>query len=653
VLLILDDLHLAKAPALEALAGLGAAAPTRRLLVLGLYCNEAATPELGALVARLDPSGAGRRRLGPLGWEEVAQVLGLYGSEQAARAAANSVLERTGGVPVLVHQAAGDWAQAQAAHQVEQVVGQATSSRSHLRVVQSRLADDVVDLQELREHSQQVAQLVGGQGAPGEEEPQDRPAAVVCPYKGLARFEANDAAFFFGRERLVAELVTHLVGAGLVGVVGPSGSGKSSLVRAGLLPALAEGVLPGSDRWRQLLVRPGEHPMRELGPALGAGDWISVAPANGDGGAASGSDREAGGGPVPGRAGGNLVQQAVADKQRLLVVVDQFEEVFTACRDEGERTAFLAMLVELAQVSDGQATVVVAVRADYYGHCAAVPGLAGLLAANHVLVGPMDADELRRAIELPARRAGLRLEPGLAEAMVEEVAQEPGGLPLLSTALLESWERRRGRTLTVTAYQQTSGVRGAVARLAERAWQQLDPDEQVAARRILLRLAGPGEGEAVVRRRVPLDEVSPSGDERARQVLDVLADHRLLTKGADSVEVAHEALLREWPRLRDWLEEDIQGRVLHRRLITAAREWQQSGRDPGELYRGARLTGALTGPATTTPTSTSSSASSLTPAAPPPNNRWPMPAAAPTRKHGPAGACGGCWPGWPWCWFWP
>jgi hypothetical protein len=262
VLLILDDLHLAKAPALEALAGLGAAAPTRRLLVLGLYCNEAATPELGALVARLDPSGAGRRRLGPLGWEEVAQVLGLYGSEQAARAAANSVLERTGGVPVLVHQAAGDWAQAQAAHQVEQVVGQATSSRSHLRVVQSRLADDVVDLQELREHSQQVAQLVGGQGAPGEEEPQDRPAAVVCPYKGLARFEASDAAFFFGRERLVAELVTHLVGAGLVGVVGPSGSGKSSLVRAGLLPALAEGVLPGSDRWRQLLVRPGEHPMR-------------------------------------------------------------------------------------------------------------------------------------------------------------------------------------------------------------------------------------------------------------------------------------------------------------------------------------------------------------------------------------------------------
>ena len=136
-------------------------------------------------------------------------------------------------------------------------------------------------------------------------------------------------------------------------------------------------------------------------------------------------------------------------------------------------------------------------------------------------------------------------------------------------------------------------MRGAVARLAERAWQQLNPRDQLVARRILLRLAGPGDGEAVVRRLVALDEVSPSGDERARQVLDMLADHRLLTKGADSVEVAHEALLREWPRLRGWLEEDVQGRVLHRHLIGAAREWEQSGREPGELYRGARLTGAL------------------------------------------------------------
>jgi DNA-binding SARP family transcriptional activator/type II secretory pathway predicted ATPase ExeA len=485
VLLVLDDLHLAQAPALEALAGLAAATATQRLLVPGVYRDGAATPELAALVERLHPGGAGRRRLGPLDHDEVTQVLALYESEQASRAAADSVLERTGGVPVLVHQAAGDWAQAQAARQVEQVVGQTAGSRSHLRVVQSRLADEVVDLRELREHTQQVMRLAAEQGPPGQES-EDRPAAAVCPYKGLARFEASDAEFFFGRERLVAELVTHLVGAGLVGVVGPSGSGKSSLMRAGLLPALADGVLPGSDRWQQVILRPGEHPMRELADAGGRPGL----PADG-----SGSNATNGGNTsddiVPRQPAGEWLR-AVAGEERVLLVVDQFEEVFTTCPDEGERAAFLHALVELAQATDGQATVVVAVRADYYGHCAAEPRLASLLAANHVLVGPMDADELRRAIQLPARRAELRLEPGLADAMIGEVAEEPGGLPLLSCALLESWQHRQGRTMTLAAYQQTGGVRGAVARLAERAWQQLDPNDQTVARQILLRLAGPG-----------------------------------------------------------------------------------------------------------------------------------------------------------------
>jgi hypothetical protein len=253
------------------------------------------------------------------------------------------------------------------------------------------------------------------------------------------------------------------------------------------------------------------------------------------------------------------------------------------------------------------------------------------LAANHVLVGPMDANELRRAVQLPARQAGLQLEPGLCEAMVDEVAEEPGGLPLLSCALLESWQHRSGRTLTLAAYQQTGGVRGAVARLAEHAWQQLDPDDQAVARRILLRLAGPGEGEAVVRRRVPLEEFTTGRDERVQAVLDTLTDQRLLTRGEGSVEVAHEALLREWPRLRGWLEDDVQGRALHRHLIAAAREWDRSGRDPGELYRGAR-----------------------------PNVRSPTPADGPTRKPGGPGAKHGSAGGYaprlldlPWCWSWP
>ena len=541
----MDDLHLAQAPVLEAVAGLAAVAAPRRLLVLGAYREGAATARLTGLVGRLDPSGAAHRRLGPFGREEVAQVLSLYESEPAARDAAGAVLERTGGLPLLVHQTARDWAHTAAERQVEQTARQTATSRSRLRLVQAKLAADVVDLQELGASHEQPS---GGDA-------EDPPAQVICPYKGLGRYESDDAGFFFGRERLVAEVVTHLVGTGLVGVVGPSGSGKSSLVRAGLLPALADGVLPGSDRWRQVLMRPGEHPLRvlaELGDHPGA----------------------------PADAG-----QSSAGQERVLLVVDQFEEAFTLCRNEAERARFLATLAEAAQADDS-VTVVVAVRADYYGHCAADPVLASLLAANHVLVGPMDAGELRRAIELPARRAGLQLEPGLAEAMISEVADEPGGLPLLSCALLESWQHRHGRTLTLTAYQQTGGVRGAVARLAERAWLGLTPGEQAVAHRILLRLTGPGEGEAVVRRRVPLDEVAPTHDERGRAVLDALTDQRLLTKGEDSVEVAHEALLREWPRLRGWLEEDVQGRALHRHLIGTAREWDRSGRDPGSCTGG-------------------------------------------------------------------
>jgi WD40 repeat protein/DNA-binding SARP family transcriptional activator len=587
VLLVLDDLQLAKPPMLQALAAVAAVAAARRLLVLGAYRDEAPTPPLTEFVQRLDPGGTTQRQLGPFGQDEVAQVLALYGSEQAARAAAGRILERTGGVPLLVHQAAGDWAQAQAAHQLEHKAGQIAASRSHLRVDSAGFAEDVVDLRGLREHTQQVARLAAGQGPSGEEL-EDRPAAAVCPYKGLARFEPSDAAFFFGRERLVAELVTHLVGAGLVGVVGPSGSGKSSLVRAGLLPALREGVLPGSDRWRQLILRPGEHPMAELADPAGhhdaAGDGNSRTTI-GDGGQA----RQA---PPPGQGADGWLRRALAGAEQLLLVVDQFEEVFTTCRDEAERTAFLAALTEAAW-ADRQVTVVAAIRADYYGHLAAAPNLADLLAANHVLVGPMRPDELRRAIELPAHRAGLRLEPGLSAAMVEEVADQPGGLPLLSCALLESWQHRHGRTMTLAAYHQAGGVRGAVARMAERAWQQLDPDQQAVARRILVRLAGPGGGEAVVRRRVPLSEFTADREQHVLAVVEALTDQRLLTTSQDTVEVAHEALLREWPRLRGWLEEDVQGRALHRHLIGAAREWDQAGRDPGELYRGARLTGAL------------------------------------------------------------
>jgi WD40 repeat protein/DNA-binding SARP family transcriptional activator len=564
--LVLDDLHLAQPSVLEALAGLSGVAAAGRLLVLGAYRDQPTPSGLAALVERLDPDGSGRRRVGPLDVDEVARVVAIYGGEATSRAAAGAVLARTGGVPLLVHQAANDWAQAQAADQVGQVAGQTALSRSQLRVAQARLAEGVVGLQGLREHAQQMARLATDKEPP-DEATDDRPAAAVCPYKGLARFEPSDAEFFFGRERLGAVLVARLVGAGLVGVVGPSGSGKSSLIRAGLLPALREGGLPGSSRWRQVIVRPGGHPLQELARTLGVQD------------------------ERPGMLLAAAEQCARADG-RLLLVVDQFEEVFTACLDQQEQTSFLNELLAAVTAERG-AIVVLGIRADYYGRCAEHPGLAEQLEASQVLVGPMDAEEVRRAVELPAHRAGLRVEPQLSKAMVADVAREPGGLPLLSTALLECWERRQGRTLTLAGYRERGGVHGAVARLAERAWLTLDPAEQAASRRVLLRLAGPGEGQAVTRRRVALAELEPERDQPTARALEVLTARRLLTASEATVEVAHEALLWEWPRLRGWLEEDVQGRALHRHLTQAAREWEAGGRDPAELYRGVRLAGAL------------------------------------------------------------
>ena len=205
----------------------------------------------------------------------------------------------------------------------------------------------------------------------------------------------------------------------------------------------------------------------------------------------------------------------------------------------------------------------------------------------------MRRDELRRAIEAPAQRAGLRVEAELVDRLLSDVEDEPGALPLLSTALLELWQRREGGRLSPAVYEATGGVQGAVGRLAEAAYGRLGAGQQVIARRILLRLAGEDRGGGAVRRRVALAELEADRDDDVGLVLDVLAGSRLVTAGAGTVEVAHEALLREWPRLRGWLEEDAEGRRLHHHLAIAAREWDAAGRDPGELYRGARLASTL------------------------------------------------------------
>jgi DNA-binding beta-propeller fold protein YncE len=242
----------------------------------------------------------------------------------------------------------------------------------------------------------------------------------------------------------------------------------------------------------------------------------------------------------------------------------------------------------------GPTIVVVALRADFYAHCANYPQLRQALSQQQEYIGSMSGEELRRAIETPAKRGGWELEPGLVEVLLQDLQGEPGALPLLSHALLETWERRRGRTLTMSGYSATGGVRGAIAETAEAVFQdQLNPAQRELARHIFLQLTELNKDDSLpdTRRRVALSELILNPEEGAavRQVLTQLADARLITTERETVEVAHEALIREWPTLREWLAEDREGLRLHRRLTEAAHEWEQSGRNESELYHGARL----------------------------------------------------------------
>jgi len=561
---VFDDLESADPSLLPEILDRVAGLDQSHGLVLLVFDDERASAELVAALRRV-AGDEQTLRPRPLDLDDIRRIAGLYLGD-AVDALPPGLLESSGGVPRRIHEQVADWAHSEASRRLGGFASQAAAGRNDLRSVEADLASSVVDLQLVRER----ARMYGagpGRGAP---EP------VEAPYKGLASFETGDADWFFGRERLVADQIARLAGAAFLGVVGPSGSGKSSAVRAGLVPALAAAVLPGSADWTTLVMRPGEHPLRELDRTL----WGKLPKPLLD--RIEGQD-------LPLRA----VREALGEGERILLVVDQFEEVFTACTDEREQRAFVAALIEAARDPRGGVVVVLALRADFYGRCAADPELAGLLGANHVLVGPMTADEYRRAIEQPALRAGVRFEPALVDELVGEVLGEAGALPLLSTALLELWERREGRLIRIDAYRQTGGVRGAVARLAEDVYAGLDDAQQAIARSVLLRLAGPGEGSAVVRRRVPLAEFDAERNERVAEVLGVLTARRLVTVSEGSVEVAHEALLREWPRFQDWLEEDREGRRLHGHLMETAREWAGRGRDPADLYRGARLASAL------------------------------------------------------------
>jgi WD40 repeat protein/transcriptional regulator with XRE-family HTH domain len=409
--------------------------------------------------------------------------------------------------------------------------------------------------------------------------PGPRPTDTPVPYRGLESYGADDSAFFFGREKLVARLValvTSAAGTGPTILVGPSGSGKSSALQAGLAARLS------AVGWQVVTVTPGPRPLEVLDAALA-----------------------------------DVRGQNLPPGSRVAVVVDQFEELFTLCGSEADRHAFVTRLT--GPLSPGPAgpvvTVVIALRADFYAAALAHEPLSAALQDRQVVVGPMTGTDLRRAIIEPARAAGVQLDPGLVELVLHDMAPaspvapdgaaaRPGTdtrpahdastLPLMSFALLETWRRRRSGRLTVEDYVAAGGISGAVRAAAERVYGELTTAQRDLVRQLFLRLVTVSDASADTRRRATAAELGldvPEGDAMS-EVLEQLVAARLLATTETTVEIAHEALLTAWPRLRAWLDADRAGLVTRRRLADAALTWERDGRDPGALHRGTALISA-------------------------------------------------------------
>jgi hypothetical protein len=432
---------------------------------------------------------------------------------------------------------------------------------------------------------------ITGTRPPGSDE---RYEEGVCPYRGLEAFGPGDEHFFFGRDHLTGWLVSALrrevraaQGARFLGVLGPSGSGKSSVVLAGLVPKLRAGAVGGSERWPVAILRPGEDPLKNLtekvvpkarevrpDPSLSElgeqEDLLSRLRAKGDDSA----------GPLDRYVGLKFSNER--DDRRLVIVVDQFEEVFTyrpqddqaRARFEQDRDRFFANLLQAAAAPEGRVVVVLTMRSDFLGACAPFPQLATVFSAHQELVGPMTAAELRAAIEQPAFRVGCEVEPGLTERLLADVEGQPGALPLLQFALTEVWKQRDARRLTLRAYTdlgpggkgEQRGIEGVLEHRANEIYRHLKPEDQDLCRRLFLRLVQPGEGTEDTKRRVSYRELlpdDPAWAEQVKRLVRTLADRdaRLITtEGTDAaegaVEVAHEALIRGWTQLRGWVDAD-------------------------------------------------------------------------------------------------
>jgi len=434
------------------------------------------------------------------------------------------------------------------------------------------------------------------------------------PYKGLQPFLEADADDFFGREAFIEQLLARLAQpqiesveskdrivertqARFLAVIGPSGSGKSSVVRAGLIPELIGGALPGSENWFMVSMHPGEHPLEEMENALLR---IAVYPPK--------SLKE----EIRSDRQGLLraIQRCLPDIDgRLLLLIDQFEETFSLVEDEDERDHFVNSLYTAVIAPESPLVLIITLRADFYDRPLHYQEFGNLVRLHQETVLPLSSEELSRAVSCPAEAVGVQLEPGLEAQIVADVANQPGALPLIQYAMTDLFEHRDGRYLTLEAYDVIGGVLGALGSRAEEIYAGLDGDAQECARQLFLRLVTLGEGMEDTRRRVirseleslswgrmnfeQLDEMHSS--KVMREVIDLFGHYRLLTFDHDpitrapTVEIAHEALLREWSRLRSWLNVNREGIRIHLQLSAAAQEWSAAHRDPGFLLRGSRL----------------------------------------------------------------
>ena len=489
---------------------------------------------------------------------------------------------------------------------------------TELRTSSEQVGRQSADVRLIREELAVIERRTTG-WLPGVDGHQTPPWIGGCPYRGLLPYDRAHETVFYGRERLTAELAGLLAETGMVMVTGASGAGKTSLLQAGLVPALARGVqVPGSSSWPVVSMTPTARPLTELAARLAELDGrdpasirsgLAETPGNADlliselARAVAGRERDGGQDQaVPGEAG------------RLVLIIDQFEQVFADASEEGrcERAAFIDAVCAAANSPTGPrgespALVVLAVRGDYWDRCAGYPQLAPVMEHSQLVVGPMTDAALRRVITGPAEASGLSLEPGLADVILADLRtaggeQNAGILPLLSEALVLTWEKRDDGQLTRRGYEgedRRAGVARAIEVSAEATYGQLNQTQQALARGLFRAMTAPDADLRIARQTVTRGDLLagfPAGERpEVDTVLEAFARGRLVVLDGGRAEIAHDVVLQAWPRLRGWLAEDQTSVILYGQLAQDAARWNGSGKDPALLYRGVQL--AATGQA--------------------------------------------------------